>query len=128
MCILSRSRSAPTDLAPLRDFSHIQAEFIDRFVPFIQNGMRYKALQRTTELRGPAEDIVEFRQLQRLRFDPRIRGLTAHAFAARGQHAAAATRAAQARSVAMYTIRLLIAQTTRSQMTLPPHTHGPSVS
>lgn len=66
---------------PIRDFSHIQAELIDRFVPFIQNGIRYKALQRTTELRGPAEDIVEFRQLQRLRFDPRIRGLTAHAFA-----------------------------------------------
>ena len=36
---------------------------------------------RVSELQGPEADIVAIRELQSLRFDPRIRGLTTYAFA-----------------------------------------------
>ena len=36
---------------------------------------------RIAELRGPAADIVAIRELQKLRFDPRIKGRTTYAFA-----------------------------------------------
>ena len=68
----------PPPLLPLQDFSHVTGHFVMRHVR-LPNGR--VVWGRVSELQGPEAGIVAIRELQSLRFDPRIRGLTTYAFA-----------------------------------------------
>ena len=74
-----QATALPPPLLPLQDFSHVTGHFVMRPVQ-LPNGRMSKPA-RIAELRGPAADIVAIRELQNLRFDPRIKGRTTYAFA-----------------------------------------------
>jgi hypothetical protein len=78
-CSYQATALPPPPLLPLQDFSHVTGHFVMRPVQ-LPNGRMSKPA-RIAELRGPAADIVAIRELQKLRFDPRIKGRTTYAFA-----------------------------------------------
>ena len=78
-CSYQATALPPSPLLPLQDFSHVTGRFVMRPIQ-LPNGRMSKPA-RIAELQGPAADIVAIRELQRLRFDPRIKGLATYAFA-----------------------------------------------
>ncbi len=78
-CSYQATALPPPPLLPLQDFSHVTGHFVMRPIR-LPNGRMSKPA-RIAELRGPAADIVAIRELQSLRFDPRMKGLTTYAFA-----------------------------------------------
>ena len=77
-CSYQATALLPPPLLPLQDFSHVTGHFVMRHVQ-LPNGR--VVWGRVSELQGPEADIVAIRELQSLRFDPRIKGLTTYAFA-----------------------------------------------
>jgi hypothetical protein len=76
--MLVPGRSPATSTTPASAPGHVKGQFVMRDVR-LKNGR--VVWGRVLELQGPAADVVAIRELQSLRFGPRIKGLAMYAFA-----------------------------------------------